>query len=302
MNIEFAAHRRWFCHRVMRPTLQGLLRTLALLASVLAFAPVRAQAPAEFNVATYNLRLNLAQDGANAWPLRKEAVMALIRYHEFDLFGTQEGLPDQIDDLAAMSEYAHVGVGRDDGQRAGEHAAIFYRSARFELIDHGDFWLSQTPERPSMGWDAVCCKRISSWARLRDRASGKRFFVFNAHFDHQGVVARRESALLMLHKMREIAGDAPTVFVGDLNSTPETEQVRTLQAALSDARQVTLTPPYGPVGTFNDFKLDAALTERIDYVFVSAQFRVLKYGVLSDSIDRRYPSDHHPVAVRLALD
>lgn len=125
---------------------------------------------APLNVATWNLRLNLAQDGANAWPLRKDFVKSLVRYHEFDVFATQEGLPGQIEDLAQMREYGHVGAGRDDGKDAGEHSAIFFRADRFRLLRSGDFWLSQTPDRPSLGWDATCCKRITSWAELQDRA------------------------------------------------------------------------------------------------------------------------------------
>lgn len=258
--------------------------------------------PVSLNVATYNLRLNIASDGPNAWPQRKEAVKALIRFHEFDLLGTQEGLLDQLQDLAAMPGWAWVGAGRDDGQHGGEHAAIFYRTARFELLAHGDFWLSPTPDRPSMGWDGRCCKRIASWARLTDRASGLRFYVFNAHFDHEGVQARRESALLMLRKIGEIAGREPVISMGDYNTTPATEPIAIFSASLRDARAASESPPYGPVGTFNGFRLDAPMADRIDYVFVGPRWRVLKYGVLSDTLDGRFPSDHHPVLVRLVLD
>lgn len=256
---------------------------------------------ATLNVATWNLRLDLAQDGANAWPLRKELVKELVRYHAFDLFATQEGLPGQIADLAQMREYGHVGAGRDDGKDAGEHSAIFYRTGRFRLLRSGDFWLSQTPERPSLGWDATCCKRITSWAELQDKADGRRFFFFSTHFDHQGEVARRESARLMLKKIREIAGDAPVIAAGDFNSTPDTEQIRTMQSALSDARMVTAAPPYGPEGTFNGFKIDSPLDQRIDYVFVNAQVKVLNYAALTDSRNGRFPSDHLPVVVRVEV-
>lgn len=253
------------------------------------------------NIASYNLRLNTAHDGQNAWPHRKEAVQSLIRYHEFDIFGTQEGLQDQIAYLALMKEYEHVGVGRDDGKLGGEFATIFFRRDRFALEDHGDFWLSQTPDKPSMGWDAICCKRIASWAKLRDLKSAKSFFVFSVHFDHEGVVARRESAKLMLRKITEIAGSYPVICVGDFNSTPETEQIATMLSVLRDAYHVTSTPPYGPVGTFNGFKLDAPMQERIDYIFVNSQIEVLKYGTLSDSFNQNYPSDHHPVVAKIRM-
>ena len=285
-----------------RRALMRLAGLAALLLGAGQAAPVQGAPAPSFQIATYNLRLNLAADGANAWPRRAEALKALIRYHEFDVFGTQEGLPEQIDELAGMEEFAHVGVGRDDGKRAGEHSAIFYRKARFEALSHGDFWLSETPDRPSKGWDARCCNRLASWVQLRDRETQRRFFVFSVHFDHEGQVARRESARLLLHKAREIAGTAPLFCLGDFNSTPETEQIQRMQAALRDAYLVSQTPPYGPVGTFNDFRIDAPMTARIDYLFLSPGITVLKYGVLSDSLAGRFPSDHHPVLLRVRLD
>lgn len=253
-------------------------------------------------VATYNLRYDTPQDGINAWSNRREAVKALIRYHELDVFGTQEALANQIDDLASMDEYAFVGVGRDDGKRAGEHSAIFYRESRFELVQHGDFWLSETPDRPSMGWDAKCCKRLASWVQLRDKRHGKSFFVFSVHLDHEGIVARRESAKLLARKIPKIAADAHVICVGDFNATPDSEPIETMTSFLRDAYRASVAPPYGPVGTYNGFQLDAPMLDRIDYIFVSSNVKVLRYAVLTDSIDRRYPSDHHPVVARISLE
>jgi endonuclease/exonuclease/phosphatase family metal-dependent hydrolase len=196
------------------------------------------------NVATYNLRYNNPGDGLNAWPNRKEHVKALIRYHEFDIFGTQEGLIGQLNDLAELQEYAFIGAGRDDGKQAGEHSAIFYRKDRFQLLDNGDFWLSETPEQPSKGWDATCCNRICSWAKFRDMELKKDFYFFSVHFDHQGVQARRESGKLMVEKIQVIAGNAPVICVGDFNSTPETEQIQTMKILLNDSRDIQFQCPY----------------------------------------------------------
>lgn len=275
---------------------------LLLLLAALTVHFGTAHAQMEFNVATWNLRLNTPADGPDAWPNRRDAVRALIRYHQFDLLGTQEGLMDQVEDLAQMPGFAWVGAGRDDGQRAGEHSAIFYRTDRFELLAHGDYWLSETPDVPGKGWDARCCNRIASWARLRERATRREFFVFAVHFDHEGVVARRESAHLMLRKMHEIAGDVPVLCLGDFNATPESEPIGIMAAGLRDARQVSESPPYGPVGTFNGFKLDAPLQDRIDYVFLGPRWRVLSYAALTDTVAARFPSDHLPVVVRIRLD
>lgn len=281
---------------------RALRRALAFLLLVLATSLATAGGPGDLHVATYNLRLDVASDGANAWPHRREAVKALVQRHGFDLFGTQEALPGQLADLDALTEYARVGVGRDDGKQAGEHSAIFYRRDRFALLAHGDFWFSQTPDVPSKGWDARCCNRLASWARLRDKASGKALTVVSVHFDHEGEVARRESAALLL---RWLAGRDPgdaLVALGDFNSSPETEQIRHMQAAMGDARARSETPPYGPEGTFNGFAMGQPLGSRIDYIFVGPRIRVLDYAVLTDSDGQRYPSDHFPVTARLRLE
>ena len=253
-------------------------------------------------VATYNIRYNNAHDSLNAWPNRKENVKALIRFHEFDIFGTQEGLIDQLKGISELEAYARTGHGRDDGKEAGEHSAIFYKKDRFKLLESGDFWLSETPEKPGKGWDAKCCNRICSWGKFQDMQTKKTFYFFSVHFDHQGIIARKESGKLMVKKIREIAKNAPVICVGDFNSTPETEQIKAMQTILGDSYAVTQTPPYGPVGTFNSFKFDAPMKNRIDYIFVSKNIQVLKYGVLTDAKDQRYPSDHQPVMIKAVIN
>lgn len=260
-----------------------------------------AQPVNSFNVASYNLRYNNKGDGINAWPNRKENVKALIQFHEFDIFGTQEALRDQLNDVAELKDFAFFGAGRDDGKEAGEHSAIFYRKDRFKMLQSGNFWLSETPDKPGKGWDATCCNRICSWAKFSDLKTKKEFYFFSVHFDHQGVEARRQSGKLMVEKIKEIAKNTPVILVGDLNSTPDTEQVKTIETLLSDSRSVSALPPYGPEGTFNAFKFDAPMNQRIDYIFVSKQFNVLKYGVLTDAKEQRYPSDHQPVVAKVVL-
>lgn len=280
------------------------VHALVLVLWILAgFAPcATAGQVSPINVATYNLRYDTPDDGPNAWAHRVDAVTALIRFHEFDLLGTQEGLPGQIDALSKMPEYAHVGVGRDDGADAGEHSAIFYRQARFDLLAHGDFWLSETPDKPSKGWDAECCNRLVTWARLQDKSNRKTVLALSVHFDHQGQVARRESAKLVLDWLERRAGADGVIVMGDFNSTPDTEQIVRMRAALRDARDASIAPAYGPTATLNDFNVGTAPLRRIDYIFVSPNVRVLKFAVLTDSDGARYPSDHFPVLARIALE
>ncbi|WP_353126720.1 endonuclease/exonuclease/phosphatase family protein [Parapedobacter pyrenivorans] len=256
---------------------------------------------AEIRVASYNLRMDTPRDSLNAWPNRKENVKALIRYHDFDIIGTQEGFVHQLTDILELPEYAYFGAGRDDGKQAGEHSAIIYKKDRFRIVDSGNFWLSETPGKPGLGWDATCCNRICSWTKFADKGTKKEFYVFNVHFDHQGVIARKESGKLMVAKIKEIAKDAPVICMGDFNSTPETEQIKGMSAILNDAYTITKQPPYGPVGTTNSFRFTAPMKNRIDYIFVSKDFEVAKYAVLTDAKDQRYPSDHLPVVADVHL-
>jgi endonuclease/exonuclease/phosphatase family metal-dependent hydrolase len=253
-------------------------------------------------VATYNLRQKNNHDGINSWSNRKETIKGMVRFHDFEIYGTQEGFADQLNDLCEVEGYTYTGHGREDGKDKGEHSAIFYKKDRFILLDSGDFWLRENPDEPGLGWDATCCNRICSWGKFKDKETSKTFYFFCVHSDHQGVVARVESGKLMVKKIREIAGKYPVICVGDFNSTPETEQIKTMQTLLKDSRQISLTPPYGPSGTINGFKFDSPLDTLIDYVFVSPTIQVLKYGVLTDNVKCRYPSDHLPVVTQLIIN
>lgn len=260
--------------------------------------------PTTINVASFNIRMDTPNDSLDAWPHRKEMVKGLIAFHEFDLFGIQEGFHHQITDILELDDYAYVGSGRDDGLTAGEHSAIIYKKERFEVLDNGDFWFSETPDIPGKGWDATCCNRICSWASLRDKVSGSEFYLFNMHYDHEGVVARRNSSLLLLQKVREIAGDKPVICTGDFNATPDSEPIKIIlqDGLLNDAYSTTQKPPYGTTGTFNSFRLDAKMQNRIDYVWTTSHFTVNKYGVLNDMQYGHFPSDHFPVMVNVTLN
>ena len=256
----------------------------------------------ELNIATYNLRMDTPNDSLNAWVHRKDMVNGLIRFHDFDIIGTQEGFHHQLQDIVRAGDYAYVGVGRDDGKNAGEFSAVVYKTDRFEVLENGDFWFSLTPDEPSVGWDANI-RRICSWAKFRDNEAGKEFFFFSLHYDHQGKEARRNSSLLLLSKIKEIAGDAPLFCVGDFNATPDDEPIQIIYNAniLNDSYLISQAKPYGTVGTFNSFKLDAPMKNRIDYIWVTPGITIKKYGVLNDMHDGHFPSDHFPVMVRAAF-
>jgi len=252
-------------------------------------------------VGTFNLRYNNSADTGNLWADRAPVVAGLIRFHQFDILGTQEGLESQLNDMtAALPEYARYGVGRDDGKEAGEHAALFFRKERFTLEDKGDFWLSETPHKPSKGWDATCCKRICSWVKLHDRLSAKDVWVFNAHYDHQGVRAREESSRLILKQIKAIAGDGMVLFMGDLNGGHASTWYKSIAASALLKDTYTLAAhPYAHNPTFQAFGRQLQGNEIIDHIFISGHFTVSRWGILSDSYHGRYPSDHFPVLAGL---
>lgn len=270
-----------------------------------ALLPAVAEAgPVGLRVASFNLRYDTPADGEQAWPQRREGVLALVRSLRLDLLGTQEGLAHQIVDLERLSEFGRVGVGRDDGRAAGEHAALFYRCSRFELLASGDFWLSETPERPSRGWDARCCPRVLSWARLRDReaaADAPPWCVLSVHFDHEGRVAQQESAKLILRWLAQQAGEDLVLLLGDFNLGPEAPAMAMLRERLRDAHAHSETPPQGPAGTLHGFgRLEP--TARIDQVLVDPRVRVLSYRTVTERLESgRWPSDHFPVLAELSL-
>ncbi len=249
-----------------------------------------------FNVGSYNLRYDNPDDAANNWTNRYKHIASIIQLYGFDIFGTQEGLSNQLKDLQGqLKDYKHFGLAREDGKEKGEHSAIFYNTNRFKLLDHGDFWLSDTPDKPSFGWDAACI-RICTWGKFKDLSTGKIFFMFNAHFDHKGLVARVKSSDLMLQKIKKIAGNNCAIFTGDLNfdetdsSFKQINESGIVRSCFDIADFV-----YQPNSSFNDFGQDITPVSRIDHIFVTKDFKVKKAAILTNTYMGKYPSDHFPV-------
>jgi len=257
----------------------------------------------KFIIGTFNLRNDNAGDEGNRWAQRGPIAANLLRFHQYDIFGTQEGLKNQIDDLNNfLPEFSHSGSGRTDGRDGGEHATIFYRKERFNLLDKGDFWLSETPDKPGLGWDATCCNRICSWVYLQDLQTGKKFYYFNTHFDHQGKIARVESAKLIVKKVKEIAGSTPAVFTGDLNGGQKSEWYLILaNSGLLTDTYTQVKYPYVNNSSFNDWGKEVKGNEIIDHVFVTKGFSTQRWGVLTDTYHGKYVSDHFPVLVEVRL-
>lgn len=275
---------------------------LALLA-----LPAWANKPIELNVMTYNIRYDNPGDGQDNWKYRRDNAANAILFYDADILGTQEVLHSQLQDLKErLSGYGVVGVGREDGKEKGEYSALWYKKDRFTLLESGNFWLSETPMvAGSKGWDGAC-ERIATWAKLKEKKSGKILFALNTHFDHIGVTARKESVKLILNKVAELSKGNPVVVTGDFNAEPESNVIKGLTDAnnekhLTDSRSVSPIV-YGPSWSFHDFGR-VPLKDRtlIDYIFVRNGVKVLKYGVLAETKDSTFLSDHAPVFIRIVV-
>ena len=286
---------------------------------------------AQMLVGSYNIRLKVSSDSVNgnAWQKRCQVICDQVNFMSPDIFGAQEVLHVQLlDMLQGLDGYDYIGVGRDDGKTGGEYAAIFYKPDRLRLLDQGNFWISETPDRPGLGWDAACV-RVCTWGRFAGQTAtdDESFYFFNLHMDHVGVVARREGAKLIVRKIREIAQGAHVIVTGDFNVDQKDEiySIFTESGLLKDSYLATRLR-FAENGTFNSFDTELYTDSRIDHIFVSPDTEVEAYGVLTNSywvpndasaaklkghdapqqIDfskytRRQPSDHYPVFVRLSL-
>lgn len=275
------------------------LKLILLLMLPVGILPVTGQ---KLTVMTYNIRFNNPADGPNAWDNRKAWLCEQIQTVSPDFLGIQEGLVAQLNYMQqSLAAYAMTGVGRDDGREKGEFCALWYHKVKFRLLKHGTFWLSPTPKKVSKGWDAAL-PRICTYGQFRDLATGRKFWVFNTHFDHMGVTARKNSALLIMQKIKELnRSSQPVILIGDLNSEPDSEPIRLLKSLFQDAKAAEQRMSMDPDGTYNGFDTTKPATERIDYIFAGSGAKAVSYTVGRESRDGRYASDHFPVIAEIAI-
>lgn len=301
------------------------MKKYALTVLCLAFALlVNAQS---LFIGTYNIRNDNKNDRTegNGWPNRWPVICDMINFEQPDIFGTQEVFITQIRDLQrGLTGYDYIGVGRDDGKEAGEYSAIFYKKDKLKRLDYGNFWLNETPDVPKLGWDAACI-RICTWGMFKDVQTKLKFYFFNLHMDHAGDVARREAAKLVVRKIREIAGEkAPVILTGDFNvdQNDEIYQIFAQSGILKDA-YASAKQRFAENGTFQGFQTNLFTDSRIDHIFLSKQFEVDHFGILTNSywtkVDnaeeikdgnapheitlrkytQRLPSDHYPIFAKI---
>lgn len=271
--------------------------TVVCLGALMPAGAARAQAPVR--VMSFNIRYGTASDGAHAWPLRRTAVIGTIADHAPHVLAVQEALRFQLDEVGtALGRYQEVGVGRDDGLTRGEYTAILVDTARFTVVAQGTFWLSDTPDVPgSMHWGNRIT-RITTWARLADRATDDTLRVYNAHWDHESQPSRERSAALLLARIARDASPSDAVLVlGDFNSGPTNPAFLALVdprgSRLKDVHALSHPERRWP-GTFNGFRGDTA-GEKIDAILVSPEWEVRAAGIDMRRWGERWASDHFAV-------
>lgn len=283
-----------------------LIKTIIIGAALAALCACGQKKDTPIRFANYNMRVILDRDSLDrAFTQRKPFIIKRISDHDFDIIGAQE-VNDAMKE-ALMEDlkgtYEVIGEGRR-ADRKGEGTPIFYKTSRFELIDWGSFWLSETPDVPgSKNWDASV-ERIATWSKFLDKITGRKFFYINTHFDHKGPESRTMAAKITLDKARELCGGLPVFVTGDLNTNSTSEAIAILSdnELVKDSYTSSETAPTGRKSPYYAFDFDRADCDRGDYIFVPKDATVLSYACVDDDIkDRQYSSDHCPVLVEVIL-
>lgn len=252
-------------------------------------------------ILSFNIRLNLASDGQNSWAMRKQMVFDLIRFHKVDLVGFQEVLPEQWADLETeFFDFHFIGSGRDDGFKKGEATVLAFRKERFTLVKSGHFFLSETPEKVSFGWDAACI-RPTCWSEVQDKTTKKLILAIDVHFDHQGKMARKNSSKQIADFISSAGKNVSVILTGDFNTSLASGELDGLrQSTVKPSQKLFTGRPYGPKWSFHGFgSVPEAERQLIDYIFLSVDWKVKRMGVLPDTWNGKWPSDHCPVLVEI---
>ena len=246
-------------------------------------------------VMSYNIRLGSGKDGTNSWALRYTATEEMLKDQKPDVFGVQEALDYQVHYIEDMCGYESVGVGREDGKKEGEHMSIFWNKKIVSMLKWGTFWLSETPQKPSKGWDAACF-RTATWALMKDKRTGKKFYFVNTHLDHEGKEAQKNGLKLIVEKIAEMNPEGlPMVLTGDFNIEPSNPALADLDARMQSTRKIA--EKTDDLTTYNGWGKSSMM---IDYIYVSGFSSCPEYQTVTKRYaDRKFISDHYPICATL---
>ena len=271
-----------------------ILFALAALVAFPQFAAAQKNESEGLKVMSYNIRYGSADDGTNSWKYRWPATVEMLNEVKPDVFGVQEALDFQVEFVSEMvRDYKGYGVGREDGKHDGEHMAIFWNKKTVKMMKSGTFWLSETPEKPSMGWDAACY-RTATWALMKDKKTGKKFYFVNTHLDHEGEEAQKNGLKLIVDRIASINPEGyPMVLTGDFNITPDNPGLVDLDKIMTSTRKIAKKTD--SKGTFNGWRKDRP-GPVIDYIYVSGFSEVSEYETITKEFAKKpFISDHYPI-------
>ncbi|MBQ3207803.1 MAG: endonuclease/exonuclease/phosphatase family protein, partial [Bacteroidales bacterium] len=276
----------------------AILAAFLLMLPFISSAADKQEKDYDLKVISYNIRMGAAKDGTNSWEFRYPATALMIEDQKPDVFGLQEAFSYQVRFIAEnFKDYDNVGVGRDNGKDKGEFMSIFWNKKTVKMVKWGTFWLSETPEKPSMGWDAAC-KRTATWALMKDKRTGKMFYFVNTHLDHKGKEAQRKGLELIVSRIDEINPKGyPMILTGDFNIKPDNVALKGLEEKMQSARKIA--PKTDNAATFNNWG-KAKSDMVIDYIYVSGFSACPEYHTINEKYgDWKYISDHYPIYAKL---
>ena len=271
-----------------------ILFALAALVAFPQFAAAQKKESEGLKVMSYNIRMGAGEDGTNSWQYRCPATIEMLDEVKPDVFGVQEAYDYQVKFVTEFArDYKSAGVGREDGKHEGEHMSIFWNKKTVKMIKWGTFWLSETPEKPSMGWDAACF-RTATWALMKDKKTGKKFYYVNTHLDHMGAMAQKNGLKLIVDRIASINPDGyPMVLTGDFNITPDNPGLVDLDKIMTSTRKIAKKTDNK--GTFNGWRKDRP-GPVIDYIYVSGFSEVSEYETITKEFAKKpFISDHYPI-------
>ena len=276
----------------------AILAAFLLMLPFISSAADKQEKDYDLKVISYNIRMGAAKDGTNSWEFRYPATALMIEDQKPDVFGLQEAFSYQVRFIAEnFKDYDNVGVGRDNGKDKGEFMSIFWNKKTVKMVKWGTFWLSETPEKPSMGWDAAC-KRTATWALMKDKRTGKMFYFVNTHLDHKGKEAQRKGLELIVSRIDEINPKGyPMILTGDFNIKPDNVALKGLEEKMQSARKIA--PKTDNAATFNNWG-KAKSDMVIDYIYVSGFSACPEYHTINEKYgDWKYISDPYPIYAKL---
>ena len=252
----------------------------------------------ELKVMSYNIRMGIAKDGTNSWEFRCPATIEMLNAQKPDVFGVQEAFEFQIRFIEEYCrDYKSVGVGRDDGKKKGEYMSIFWNKKTVSLLKWGTFWLSETPDKPSRGWDAHC-RRTATWALMKDKKTGKKFYFVNTHLDHKGKEAQKNGLKLIVDRIESINPQGyPMILTGDFNIKPDNAALIELDSRMQSTRKIAADTDNH--NTFNGWSVKPT-DNVIDYIYISGFSSCPQYKTVTEKFaERPFVSDHYPIFARV---